>query len=1286
MVDRVPPPAHVSKTNVAPPMALASAFVDTDAATLGRAVQNGERSVQLAPGDLLSGRYTLGRVLGTGAFGQVFSAWDRQRSQSVAIKVLRNTSPKALLRFKREFRSISEIRHPNLVRVFELGRDDDTWYIVMELLKGVAFLPIMVATYSNSEEPNPLEANHHEALTTLLTHANRAPKRASILHDPAFVFHEPLVPVDALRDYFRQLTLGALALHELNIVHCDLKPSNIMLTPDDRVVILDLGVVRHMMHLAAQNQEQAPAGTRHYMAPEVAHHAPLTPAVDWYAVGVILWQFLTSQRAAALEGVSDADRTRVLDDFAARYPDYEALCSVCAKLLRENPDDRADHTDLLAACVDAHAKQRATRAPLNEGLFLGHDHELNLLHRAWDAFNAGKPQTIVIEGHAGVGKSALCANFLHRVQREDPFSRVLLARCRSNESLGFRAFDELVDGLTAVISTMEDEEKEKVLHLCTPALCRLFPVLTSLDPRLEAREPDVTTSDPRFALRELLRHVAARYSLIIWIEDIESSDEDSLQWIGQIFTPALRPNAFVLMTKTTRKTLTDECFDIETLGYAVDRIALHALDDNDTRTLIRQLLPDALRRDELLIERIAEIGAGLPEMLKILCRQANDHTELLQHGTGESLLAERIRALPHGQFDIFAASAISFHPQPVSILAFAAQRTLEETYLDIEALLDAYMLHRAPGAEAEHYEITHEAMRASVLSLLSKSRTRALHRAMVAAADELPSCKMRDLTLLSHMLGAGMVARARIDSERFANAAEQAGAYGAAARIYAQLIEMKHEQGVTPSKSTRMRAVELSMRAGQLLYAADLLADLADEAETLEEARHLRKRAEKNYLLCGHIEKSQQQRQKIDEQKRMISHLRLPRLANIAVLKERVIRSVQRLDMDRLSTGSQKQHIEAKLRTFRMVGLDMGIVDPVIGVEFAMEEVKLALKTNRMIPISRALAGLSPIFASMGKREQMLGFEWTQLAAELGERAGDEVSVQWAHICQANIDYQAGHYVIAWEKLRRGRDWLERYASTQSMMLVYANSHLIYCAWAMGKTDELRAAYYGQLGDVRARGNRVLEAGINVGGFNTWLIDDRPDAARQALKSLDIPPTGGPFRLLDFFQMYYGGEIALYTQQHDAFDDIIAALWKFEATLLSRVVAPVRNAARFLHARLLIARAMHTGDRDSRRLFMQLQVAGRQLRKSTEMLGQGWGHQILGASYVLAGKPEKAAPHYEKAISHFETAEIRIFAEPTRAAARALGVIPCDEDPFEVLRQMGIVDPLKYTRITHPNV
>src|SRR5699024_5601847 len=126
---------------------------------------------------------------------------------------------------------------------------------------------------------------------------------------------------------------------------------------------------------------------------------------------------------------------------------------------------------------------------------------------------------------------------------------------------------------------------------------------------------------------------------------------------------------------------------------------------------------------------------------------------------------------------------------------------------------------------------------------------------------------------------------------------------------------------------------------------------------------------------------------------------------------------------------------------------------------------------------------------------------------------------------------------------------------------------------------------------------------------------------------------------------------------------------RFETTMLARVIEQVRNAARFLLARLLMARAVHTEQQQRRALFVQLQLIGRQLRNATEVLGQGWGHQVLGASYLLQGKPHRAAPYYERAIAYFEGAGIQIFAEPTRATAIATGVLSSKTEPYERLRQ-----------------
>lgn len=1262
--------------------------VSTGAATQMRSDGTFGAMSMPTPGDVLSARYRLGRILGTGAFGRVFYAWDTVRDHAVALKVLKARSANALLQFKREFRAISDVRHPNLVRVHTLGRDGDTWYIVMEMLHGVPFVPYLILAHAEDS----VERSHalgHGGHTAVITHTE-VQHRLQVRGNPEALSPQiPVLSVRKIKHYFSQLAQGVAALHDLQMVHCDLKPSNIILTPKGRVVVLDFGVMRHSMHVAAQNQDEGLfAGTRYYVAPEVTPTSTPNAAFDWYAVGVILWQFLTGYHAEHLAGLAADANDAFLEACAQMFPTYASLYRLCGQLLATDPAHRADQREVFAVCRTQHVGvDTPVLAPTKRMAIAGRAEVLARLERAWDAFNAGRPQTMVVEGNPGIGKSAVCETFLHRIQRGSAFTRVLLAQCKSHESVGFRAFDEIVDGLAAIIRSMPADEREDVLHLCTPALCQLFPVLRGIDPRLEETEDTPSAgTDPRFALRELLCHVAARYAMVIWLEDIESADEDSLQWIGQIFTPALRPNAFLLITKNRRGRLSDEAFDIETLGYAIGRIPLHPLDKSTSRSLVKSWLQPPSARDHALVDRIVEIGAGRPQLLHALCHPSGDMTFLEGHVTGRSLLAHRLDTLSKAQHDILAVAAISSRPVSLEVVAFMTGQSMPTLYTNIDALCATYLLRNAYSGSDFDVEISQVEVRDAVLARRSSDEIRGLHQQMVRAVDHLPMVQMRPLTLLSHLLQAGAYARAKSEGVAFAQRAEQSGAYATAAEIYHRVIDMERGRGIVPEVSLRKQAVECNIQSGRLFRAAQLLAELAQESVDPVQARAFHERAEENYLLCGHLEEAKAQRQQRSGRRAGIVWPKVPKLIHILWLKERLIRRIEALDVQNLRTPLNAQGFDAKMRVFRMAGLDMGLVDPVVGLEFALRELNVALDSQTPVRIARALAGVAPILASTGTREQKHALDWTHLAERLGEMADDRVSVQWAKICRANIAYQNGEYPAAWKALTEGREWLQKHASTQSMMIAYANSHMIYCAWAMGHIRALRAAYYGQLGDVRARRNQVFEAGITIGGFNTWLIDDVPEAGRASLAQLHIPDTGGPFRLLDFFKMYYGGEIALYTEDWDEMDAVISQLLRFEATGLARVIEQVRNAARFLLARLLMARAMHLGQQHRRWLFVQLQLIGRQLRNATEILGQGWGHQVLGASYLLRGDLGKAAPYYTRAIEHFEGAGIGIFAEPTRAAAHAMGVGSSPEDPYARLRQMGVVNPQKYTRVCHPYV
>lgn len=1249
-----------------------------------------ESAVMPNPGDLLAHRYRLLRNLGAGAFGRVFYAYDEEQSHPVAIKVLKNTRPNALLHFKREFRAIAELRHPNLVRVHQLVRDRDTWFIVMEMIEGVAFVPWMLL----DRNTRPAQAGRRDEATVNTAAITRTERQHRLQVQGAAepLRHKtPLLSVERIQHYFYQLARGVHSLHQMHVVHCDLKPSNIIVTPEDRVVILDFGVVRHMLHLAAQNQDEGLfAGTRNYIAPEVTPTSTPQTSFDWYAVGVILWQFLTGYPADHLEALKHTQRVEFLRNAAAQFEDYRSLLELCTQLLEPTPSLRATYEDIERICAPKYAPTE-TPPPSKQPptALAGRADVLETLHTTWRAFHEGTPQTVLIEGSAGIGKTALCEAFLHEVQRHSASTRVLLAQCQSNESVGFRAFDEIVDGLTALIASMAPDDREDVLHLCTPTLCQLFPVLRSLDARLEDPLPTETAStDPRFALRELLCHVAQRCAMVIWIEDIDSADEDSLQWIGQIFTPALRPNAFLVITKNSREPLTDDRFDIETLGYAIHRIPLKPLDDSAARELAYHWLPASEHAQDALIERIVRISAGRPQMLHMLCLQTRDVHALEEDITGAALLAQRIAALSQNERDLLAVAAISSRPVPLNVFAFMTGQTVEALSHPLDALLDAFLLRHALIGDAQEYEIVHEDVRQSVLSALEETTIRTLHTKLVRAAHEIPSFRMRPLTLLSHLLHAEDYPRAERAGRRFAHIAERNGAYAAAAQIYQRLIDMARDQHVRIDPSLLSHAVELHIQAGHLLHAADLLAELADVATVPAKETALRQRAEETYILSGHLGPARTQREKQNKHTSKFRHAmpKPPRLLRIAWLKERLIHRIQNLDLSTLHGELKTDELRNKMRMFRMAGLDLGLVDPVLGLEFAMRELHAAIDSQHAIYIARSLAGVSPIFASASKREQELGVKWTDLAIALGQQYNDPTTVHWAAICQGNIDYQRGEYAIGWQKLRAGRAWLERHASAQSMMIAYANSHLIYCAWAMGDVPALRAAYYGQLGDVRARKNQVLEAAITIGGFNTWLIDDAPEAAHACLQELDFPDTGGPFRLLDFFKMYYGGETALYQGNMEEIERYIRALVRFETTLIARMIAPVRNAARFLLARMLIARAVHTRQEKSYALFMQLQTIGRRLRNGNEVLGRGWGHQILGVSHLQRGHHAQARKHYQRAIEHFDSLDIRIFAEPTRAAAIACGVMPSASDPYARLRDMGVVRPYAYTRITHPYV
>ena len=219
------------------------------------------------------GKYQVEKVIGRGAMGTVYQARDPALHRSVALKTMTPglaDAPELKARFLREAEAAGSLRHPNIVTVYELGDDHGQPYIAMELIDGT-----------------DLERIIRERVA---------------------------LPVEWKIDILRQLCEGLGCAHRAGIVHRDVKPANIRVTPEGEVKIMDFGIA----HLQSSTMTKGGTvlGTIHYMAPEQVEGGAVDQRADIFSVGAIAYELLAYRRPF----------------------DGESLTQVMVRIVRDPPD------------------------------------------------------------------------------------------------------------------------------------------------------------------------------------------------------------------------------------------------------------------------------------------------------------------------------------------------------------------------------------------------------------------------------------------------------------------------------------------------------------------------------------------------------------------------------------------------------------------------------------------------------------------------------------------------------------------------------------------------------------------------------------------------------------------------------------------------------------------------------------------------------------------------------------------------------------------------------------
>src|SRR6267378_3178731 len=268
------------------------------------------------------GRYRDPVMLGSGGMGAVYRATDPSLNRYVAIKVLTHRDPRYVERFRREAQVLAKIGHPSIIQIYEIvgsGEDTSDPYIVMEYFEG-----------------RPLDALLRQG---------------------------PLAPAQVV-SVVRQCAEGLRKAHANHVIHRDIKPGNVMLSPSGEVKILDFGIAK--LRDAKQDLTgEAVLGTPYYMSPEQATGYAIDARSDIYSLGITAFHLLAGRKPFEAKAKVDVMLMQVkapLPDLTELVPCDERIARIVGKMCAKKPAERYQSCDELIADLDALPRSLGGRA------------------------------------------------------------------------------------------------------------------------------------------------------------------------------------------------------------------------------------------------------------------------------------------------------------------------------------------------------------------------------------------------------------------------------------------------------------------------------------------------------------------------------------------------------------------------------------------------------------------------------------------------------------------------------------------------------------------------------------------------------------------------------------------------------------------------------------------------------------------------------------------------------------------------------------------------------------
>jgi len=275
-------------------------------------------------GKLYGDRYRLVKRIATGGMGEVWQAQDEVILRQVAIKILKQQymgDPDFVERFRTEAKHAAMINHDGIANVYDYGEDDGSAYLVMELVPG-------------------------ESLSSILE-------------------REKTLPEQQVISIIAQTALALDAAHREGLVHRDVKPGNLLISPNGQVKITDFGIARVANQVSLTQTGQV-MGTVQYLAPEQATGKPATAAGDIYSLGIVAYEALAGKRPFKGETQMAIAMAQINETPPPLPESIDAkLVKLVMDCMAKKPDQRPSSALALAARAEALLANSPTHIPIN---------------------------------------------------------------------------------------------------------------------------------------------------------------------------------------------------------------------------------------------------------------------------------------------------------------------------------------------------------------------------------------------------------------------------------------------------------------------------------------------------------------------------------------------------------------------------------------------------------------------------------------------------------------------------------------------------------------------------------------------------------------------------------------------------------------------------------------------------------------------------------------------------------------------------------------------------------